>query len=354
MYETVLGRDGFRKGVDLYFERHDGTAVTCDDFLAAMADANGEDLSSLGLWYAFSPRCAVRASVKRTAGTVSCIYQVPVGHVGTCQDKWHTTCRYGQAGTPEVSIKTAHDAAAQTYTITITQKTPATKEQTEKVPVLIPVSVGLLGPSGAELPFTVTTGRHKQRSETTAVLLAEDATSTFVLSGVRERPVPSLLRDFSAPVNMTVEGQTDADLVFIMANDTDPVNRCAPELVQRRPKSPKTLEQGHLQVANASPRASALPACLRALRACVCPCQKRCWCRSHGVSRTARDLSWCADGMPHSGSESRCWCRYTLPPRQPAAPSTTPSSPLAASIAASLRRIVGFWWTQVLTAPPQQ
>ena len=125
-------------------------------------------------------------------------------------------------------MATQHDPASQTYTVTVTQKTPPTKDQTEKVPLLIPVSIGLLGPDGAEIKFKVTAGRHKQRSDTTAVLLAEEEVSKFELSGVAERPVPSVLRDFSAPVNMTVEGQTDDELVFIMANDTDEVNRCAP------------------------------------------------------------------------------------------------------------------------------
>jgi aminopeptidase N len=91
---------------------------------------------------------------------------------------------------------------------------------------MIPVKIGLLGPSGQELAFSVTTGRHKQHAKESAVLLADKATSVFVLSGVSERPVPSLLRDFSAPVKMTVKGQTDEDLVFIMAHDTDQVNRC--------------------------------------------------------------------------------------------------------------------------------
>ena len=134
-------------------------------------------------------------------------------------------CRYGQAGTPHITVTTEHDPAAKTYTITVKQRTPSTKDQPEKVPLLIPVGVGLLAPSGEEVQFTVTKGRHKQRSETHAVLLAEDETSVFELSGVSQAPVPSLLRNFSAPVNMTVEGQKDEDLVFIMKHDTDEVNR---------------------------------------------------------------------------------------------------------------------------------
>lgn len=96
------------KGMDLYFERHDGQAVTCDDFLAAMADANDEDLSALGRWYA-------------------------------------------QAGTPKLSVQTVYDAAAQTYSLTFTQSTPPTTGQPNKQAVLIPVSMGLLGPDGKEM-----------------------------------------------------------------------------------------------------------------------------------------------------------------------------------------------------------
>ena len=126
-----------------------------------------------------------------------------------------------------MAITTQHDPAAKSYTITVQQHTPPTKDQKEKAPVMIPIKMGLLGPDGAELPIRVTKGRHKQRGDTCAVLIAEDETATFELAGVAARPVPSLLRDFSAPVTMTVEGQTDEDLVFIMAHDTDEVNRCA-------------------------------------------------------------------------------------------------------------------------------
>eukprot|EP00892_Ulva_mutabilis_P003378 jgi/Ulvmu1/1411/UM011_0140.1 len=183
MYETILGRDGFRKGMDLYFKRHDGCAVTCDDFLAAMADANNADLSALSRWY-------------------------------------------GQAGTPQLSVSTVYDASAQTYTITARQVTPPTKGQPDKVPLLIPIGVGLLGPDGSELPFTVKHGKFARHGDDKgAVLLADEETSTFVLSGVSAQPVPSLLRNFSAPVTMIIDGQTDEDLTFIMANDTDAFNK---------------------------------------------------------------------------------------------------------------------------------
>lgn len=183
MYETILGRDGFRKGMDLYFKRHDGCAVTCDDFLAAMSDANDADLSALSRWY-------------------------------------------GQAGTPQLTVSTKYDASAQTYTITTQQSTPPTNGQPDKVPVLIPIGLGLLGPDGAELPFTVHEGKFARHGDDkSAVLLADEASNTFVLSGVTAQPVPSLLRNFSAPVTMTIDGQTDEDLTFLMAHDTDAFNK---------------------------------------------------------------------------------------------------------------------------------
>lgn len=189
MYETILGRDGFRKGMDLYFKRHDGCAVTCDDFLDAMASANNADLSALSRWYS-------------------------------------------QAGTPQLTVMTGYDASAQTCTITTRQVTPPTKGQPDKVPVLIPICIGLLGPDGAELPFTVQEGKFARHGDDkSAVLLADEETNTFVLSGVSAQPVPSLLRNFSAPVTMTVEGQTDKDLTFLMAHDTDAFNKCEPQTV---------------------------------------------------------------------------------------------------------------------------
>lgn len=179
MYEAVLGKQGFRKGMDLYFQRHDGQAVTCDDFLAAMADANGEDLSALARWYS-------------------------------------------QAGTPALDVQQHHDAAAGTLTLRFSQRTPPTPGQADKQPVLIPVRTALLGADGALLPLRI--GGQALGTET--VLRVTHAEQEFVFEGVgAARPVPSLLRNFSAPVRMTVGGQTDADLLFILAHDTDAFNR---------------------------------------------------------------------------------------------------------------------------------
>jgi aminopeptidase N len=180
MYETLLGKEGFRKGMDLYFQRHDGSAVTCDDFLAAMADANGEDLSDLSKWY-------------------------------------------GQAGTPIVHAKGVYDAAAKTYTLALKQSTPATAGQDDKVPVLVPVRVALLGEDGAPLPLNLRGSTDQNQDE--IVLRLSSASDEFVFEGVPAEPVPSLLRGFSAPVKLEIEDQTDENLEFILANDTDPFNR---------------------------------------------------------------------------------------------------------------------------------
>ncbi|WP_322402962.1 aminopeptidase N [Massilia luteola] len=177
MYQTLLGRDGFRKGMDLYFERHDGQAVTCDDFRLAMADANGRDLTLFERWYS-------------------------------------------QAGTPVVQAETRYDEQAQTYTLRLVQSCPATPGQPEKLPFHIPVAVGLLGRDGRDLPLTV----EGTNRGTTAVLELTDADQTFTFTGVTEQPTPSILRDFSAPVILKY-GYNDAELVHLFSHDSDPVNR---------------------------------------------------------------------------------------------------------------------------------
>ena len=186
MYAALLGKDGFRKGMDLYFQRHDGAAVTCDDFRAAMADANGVNLDAFGAWYA-------------------------------------------QAGTPEVVVETAHDAAAGTFTITATQSTPPTPGQPAKGPVPIPIAVGLLGADGRDLPLALASGGGAAGAlptgVTTAVLLLDGETATWTFTGVPGRPVPSLLRGFSAPVKLAVPGATESDLLFQLAHDADEFNR---------------------------------------------------------------------------------------------------------------------------------
>lgn len=180
LYDTLLGKDGFRKGMDLYFKRHDGQAVTCDDFLSAMADANGVDLSGLKPWYS-------------------------------------------QAGTPVVTVSGRYDAAAQTYTLSARQDTPPTPGQPDKVPLLIPLKVSLLGPDGHALPLRLQGQVEDLGHET--VLRLEKAQQDFTFTSVSSEPVPSVLRNFSAPVKLEVEGQTDAHRLFIFAHDTDPFSR---------------------------------------------------------------------------------------------------------------------------------
>ena len=177
MYETLLGKDGFRKGMDLYFERHDGQAVTTEDFFAAMCDANGADLSTFKPWYS-------------------------------------------QAGTPRVTANGSYDAAAKTFTLECSQVVPKTPGQDSKVPVLCPIAVGLVGPDGADMNLTIDGKSHG----TTAVLRFDQASATYTFTGVDAKPVPSILRNFSAPVRLTTN-LTQDDLLFLMANDSDAFNR---------------------------------------------------------------------------------------------------------------------------------
>lgn len=180
IYRTVLGNDGFRKGMDLYFQLYDGKAVTCDDFLYAMSKANDKDLSSLHNWYA-------------------------------------------QAGTPEVTVTTKYDSAEKSYTLQVKQVTPSTPGQEEKVPVLIPLKMGLLGTDGKEIPLKLKGSSGAPVNE--MVLEFDTAEATYVFEDVPSAPVLSILRSFSAPVKLEVVGQTDDDLVFLFANDTDPFNK---------------------------------------------------------------------------------------------------------------------------------
>ncbi|MFA9218613.1 MAG: aminopeptidase N, partial [Sphingomonadaceae bacterium] len=179
MYQTLVGRDGFRKGMDLYFERHDGQAVECDDFRAAMADANGRDFSQFERWYA-------------------------------------------QAGTPVVQAVTRYDAAAQVYEITLSQSCPPSAGQPDKLPFHIPVAVGLLGADGRDLPLQLDGA--VASGQTTLVLELTEAQQTFRFTGVSEAPTPSILRDFSAPVILDY-AYTDAQLLHLFSHDSDPVNR---------------------------------------------------------------------------------------------------------------------------------
>jgi aminopeptidase N len=175
MYHTLLGEDGFRRGMDLYFERHDGKAVTCDDFLAAMADANGRDLSQFALWYS-------------------------------------------QAGTPEVTTETEWDDDRGELTLTLRQHCPAIPGQPDPRPMLIPFAVGLLDDAGRDLPVRI--AGEASVGAGTRVLELRDEEQRFVFDGLESRPVVSLLRGFSAPVKLRTT-RPASELAFLMANDND-------------------------------------------------------------------------------------------------------------------------------------
>jgi aminopeptidase N len=179
MIHTLLGAEAFRKGSDLYFERHDGQAVTCDDFIKAMEDASGIDLTQFKRWYS-------------------------------------------QAGTPRLEVREAYDAAAQTYTLTFKQSCPATPGQPEKQPFVIPVELGLLNAQGAELPLRL----HGETAAqgTSRVLSLTEAEQAFTFVDIAEQPLPSLLRGFSAPVKLRFPYSRD-QLMFLMQHDSDGFNR---------------------------------------------------------------------------------------------------------------------------------
>ncbi|XP_024543844.1 puromycin-sensitive aminopeptidase isoform X1 [Selaginella moellendorffii] len=190
MYQTLLGKDGFRKGMDLYFERHDGQAVTCEDFFAAMRDANSANLSVFLRWYS-------------------------------------------QAGTPILTVSTAYDAAARSYTVKCKQEIPSTPGQPVKEPTLIPLAVGLLNSKGEDMVLTelLDGGSLKSLKDTaggpakTAVLVVDKEEQEFTFLNLPEKPVPSFLRNFSAPVRLVTPTVTDDDLLFLLAHDSDEFNR---------------------------------------------------------------------------------------------------------------------------------
>jgi aminopeptidase N len=179
MIHTLLGAAGFRRGMELYFRRHDGQAVTTDDFVAAMADANGADLAQFKRWY-------------------------------------------DQAGTPALDAKGVYDAASKRYTLTVKQSVPPTPGQPQKLPMHIPLAVGLIGPDGREMPLRLE--GEPRAAGTDRVLSVRAAEERFVFVEVPQPPTPSLLRRFSAPVNLKFD-YAETDLVHLMAHDTDELNR---------------------------------------------------------------------------------------------------------------------------------
>ncbi len=179
MLHTLLGAETFRKGSDLYFERHDGQAVTCDDFIAAMESVSGLDLEQFKRWYS-------------------------------------------QAGTPELTVTDSYDAATQTYQLQVKQSCPDTPGQTNKLPFVIPLSMTLLNKQGQALPLQLLGESAAVLDE--RVLSVTEAEQTFSFISVTEQPLPSLLRGFSAPVVLRYDYSRD-DLLFLLQHDTDGFNR---------------------------------------------------------------------------------------------------------------------------------
>jgi len=179
MYHTLLGEEGFQRGMRLYVKRHDGQAVTCDDFLAAMADANDTDLRHFSRWYS-------------------------------------------QSGTPVVSVETAHDPETGQFRLSLRQTTPPTHDQADKQPLVIPFAIGLLDERGEEIPLHQK--GQKEPQVTTAILMFDQAEQTFTFENVPDHPVASLLRDFSAPVKL-VYNHGEQALARLIAHDRDPFAR---------------------------------------------------------------------------------------------------------------------------------
>ncbi|ROL69460.1 aminopeptidase N [Pseudomonas chlororaphis] len=179
MIRTLVGAEGFRKGSDLYFERHDGQAVTCDDFVKAMEDANGVDLTQFKRWYS-------------------------------------------QAGTPRLAVSEAYDAAAKTYSLTFRQSCPDTPDKVEKRPFVIPVELGLLDSQGQGIALRLSGESAAQG--TSRVISVTEAEQTFTFVDIAEQPLPSLLRGFSAPVKLSFPYNRD-QLMFLMQHDSDGFNR---------------------------------------------------------------------------------------------------------------------------------
>ncbi|MBT6153781.1 MAG: aminopeptidase N [Planctomycetaceae bacterium] len=173
MYQTLLGKEGFRNGMDLYFQRHDGQAVTCDDFRAAMAAANDRDLTQFERWY-------------------------------------------DQNGTPELSVEAVYDPTTQTYQLSLVQRSTASESHQ---PFHMPIRIALLGRAGGEIETTI-----NGNTNTEHLIELTQASETHVFEGVGEPPVPSILRGFSAPVQLKFK-RPRSDYAFLMAHDQDDFNR---------------------------------------------------------------------------------------------------------------------------------
>ena len=176
MIKVLLGPELFRRGMDLYFERHDGEAATVEQFVQCFADVSHRDFSQFMRWYT-------------------------------------------QAGTPDVVVAPHYDARAKTYRLDISQTTPPTPGQPDKAPVVIPLAVGLVGKDGGDLPLTLD-GHPLDRG----VIEVTRSNQSFVFTGVSEQPIPSFNRGFSAPIKLSLPIEPD-DLRFLAAQDSDSFNR---------------------------------------------------------------------------------------------------------------------------------
>jgi len=179
MIHTLIGAQAFRRGMDLYFQRHDGQAVTCDDFVQAMQDASGVDLTQFRRWY-------------------------------------------DQAGTPVLEASGHYDAAARRFTLRVRQSTPPTAGQPEKLPLHVPIALGMVAADGKDLPLRL--AGEAAAGDTTRVISLTQAEQSFVLEEIPPGAVPSLARGFSAPVIVRYP-YSEADLTHLMAHDSDAFNR---------------------------------------------------------------------------------------------------------------------------------
>ncbi|WKJ90146.1 aminopeptidase N [Methylomonas montana] len=176
MLHTLLGAEGFRKGCDLYFQRHDGQAVTCEDFIKALEEVNGVEMNQFRRWYA-------------------------------------------QAGTPVLTVSQHYDAATQQLHLTIQQNCPPTPNQPVKAPLHIPVKLGLLAADGSAMPI-----HFNGTNQAEITLDVTEAEQTFNFENLPQPPVVSLLRGFSAPVTLKMPRSLD-ELAFLLRHDSDTFNR---------------------------------------------------------------------------------------------------------------------------------
>ena len=179
MIHTLIGAADFRRGMDLYFARHDGQAVTCDDFVQAMQDASGIDLAQFRRWY-------------------------------------------DQAGTPVLEVRDEYDAGSRRYTLTVEQSCPPTPGQEAKLPLHLPLALGLVGPDGKDQPLQLQ--GEAGPAGANRVLSLKHPKERFVFVNVPAKPVPSLARAFSAPVTLKYP-YSESDLTHLMAHDADSFNR---------------------------------------------------------------------------------------------------------------------------------